>query len=125
MKQILFKEEVYLIVGCCIEAWKNLGYGFSEVIYKDAMEAEFVENGISFIREDELFVRYKRKILKHRFKTDFTLFDKIVVEVKSCEEGIVDRTISQTLNYLKASCYSVGLIVNFGKNKLEYKRLIL
>jgi GxxExxY protein len=70
-------------------------------------------------------VNYKGKILKHKFKTDFTVFENIIVEVKSGEDGIIESTISQTLNYLKVSGCRVGLIVNFGKTRLEYKRLIL
>lgn len=122
---ILFKEEVYNIVGYCIEVWKTMGYGFSEVVYKDAMEVEFEENNIPYIREDEHPVYYKSNLLRHRFVSDFTLFDNIIVEVKACEEGINKQTISQTLNYLKASGCKIGLIINFGKLKMEYKRLIM
>ena len=125
MVQLLYKEEVYVIVGYCIEVWKVLGYGFSEIIYKDAMELEFIGDTLPYIREDELKVYYKGKILQHKFKADFTLFDNIIVEVKSGDEGIIDATISQTLNYLKASGCRIGLIVNFGKNRLDYKRLIV
>ena len=125
MTQILYKEEVYAIVGYCMEVWKILGYGFSEIIYKDAMEQEFIENTIPYIREEELSVFYKEKKLKHRFNADFTLFENIIVEVKSGDDGILEKTISQTLNYLKASGYRVGLIINFGKKGIEFKRLIV
>jgi GxxExxY protein len=125
MTQILYKEEVYAIVGYCMEVWKILGYGFSEVIYKDAMEQEFVDNIIPYIREDELSVFYKGKRLKHKFNADFTIFENIIVEVKSGDDGIVEKSISQTLNYLKASGCRIGLIVNFGKTGIEYKRLIV
>ena len=123
--EILYKKEIYEIVGFCMEIRNVLGYGFSEVIYKDAMEQEFIDNSITYIREDELYVHYKGKILKHRFNTDFTVFENIVVEVKSWDDGIVEKTIPQILNYLKASGNKVGLIVNFGKARLEYKRLIV
>lgn len=112
-------------MGYCIEAWKILGYGFSEVVYKDAMEHEFIEHSVSYKREDELFVFYKGEKLRHKFNADFTVFENIVIEVKSGEDGIIDKTISQTLNYLKASGFRVGLIINFGKTKVEYKRLIV
>jgi GxxExxY protein len=125
MSQILYKEEVYAIIGHCMEVWKVLGYGFSEIIYKDAMEQEFVDNAHPYIREDELPVFYKGKRLTHKFNTDFTLFENIIVEVKSGEEGIIDKSIPQILNYLKASGCRAGLIVNFGKTRLEYKRLIM
>lgn len=125
MIQLLFKEEVYLIVGYCMKIRKTLGYGFSEVIYKDAMEKEFKENEIPHVREDELSVNYKGKTLKHKFKSDFTLFNNIIVEVKSGEDGIIETTIPQTLNYLKVSGCRVGLIINFGKTRLAYKRLVM
>jgi len=123
--ELLLKEEVYTIVGYCIEVWKTLGYGFSEVVYKDAMEVEFMEDHLPYVRENELPVYYKTKILRHKFKADFTLFDNIIVEVKSGDNGINDAVISQTLNYLKASGCRIGLIINFGKQKMEYKRLIV
>jgi len=125
MTTLLFKEEVYAIVGCCIEVWKTLGFGFSEVIYKDAMEQEFIEDELPYSREEELSVNYKGKILSHKFKADFTLFNNIIIEVKSGEEAINDSTIAQTLNYMKVSGCRVGLIINFGKSKMEYKRLIM
>ena len=122
---ILFKNEIYAIVGICMEIYNVLGYGFSEVIYKDAMEEEFLDYSIPYIREAQLCVHYKGKILKHRFNDDFTVFENIIIEVKSGEDKVIEKTISQTLNYLKASGNKVGLIVNFGKTGLEYKRLIV
>jgi GxxExxY protein len=125
MINLLFKEEVYEIVGICIKVWKTLGYGFSEVIYKDAMELELIENELPFLREDELSVNYKGKTLKHKFKVDFIVINEIIIEVKSGEDGIIEKSFAQTLNYMKASGCRVGLILNFGKTKLEYKRLIV
>ena len=124
MTNILYKEEVYEIVGICIGVYNELGYGFLEVVYKDAMEIEFTENEMAHQREKEFPVIYKRRQLKRTFFADFEVFDKIIVEVKSNAEGISEETIAQTLNYLKASGYRLGLSVNFGKKKLEYKRLI-
>lgn len=125
MAQILYREEVYSIVGCCMEVWRVLGFGFSEVIYKDAMEQEFIENTVPYVREDELSIFYKGKRLKHRFNADFTLLENIIIEVKSGDIGVLDKTIPQTLNYLRASGYRIGLIVNFGKAGVDYKRLIV
>jgi GxxExxY protein len=89
------------------------------------MEHEFIDNSILYKRENELSVFYKGRKLKHKFNADFTIFENIVIEVKSGEEGIIDKSIAQTLNYLKASGYRIGLIINFGKIKIEYKRLIV
>jgi GxxExxY protein len=122
---LIFKKEVYRIVGICMGVQKILGYGFSEIVYKDAMEIEFIENTIPYIREDELLVHYKGRVLKHSFNADFVLFGSIIVEVKASEEGIIDKVISQTLNYLKASGCKVGLIINFGRTRMEYRRLVM
>lgn len=108
-----------------MEVQKTLGYGFLEIIYKDAMELEFVDNGFLYHREEELPVNYKGKILKHKFFADFVLFEKILVEVKSCDKGINADHVAQTLNYLRVCGLNVALIVNFGKRRIEYKRFIM
>jgi GxxExxY protein len=124
METFLFKDETYKIIGFCMEVQKTLGYGFSEVIYRDALELEFRENDIFYLRESELFVTYKGKRLKHKFLADFIVFETIIVEVKTTDKGISDDYIAQTLNYLRVSGNSVALIINFGKRRLEYKRLV-
>ncbi len=124
MENFPLKNETYEIIGTCMEVQRTLGYGFSEVIYKDAMEMEFISNNFLFRREDELSVLYKGKILKHRFFADFICNDQIIVEVKSCDKGITDDHVAQILNYLRVSEKSIGLMVNFGKRRLEYKRFI-
>jgi GxxExxY protein len=123
-KQIIYKSEAYQIVGACMEVYNHLGYGFLEVVYKDAMEIEFLQQHMNYIREDEHAIDYKGATLKHKFFADYTLFNNIIIEVKSNKEGITDEAIAQTLNYLKASGLRLGLIINFGKSSLEYKRLI-
>jgi len=125
MTPILYREEVYTIVGFCLEVRKVLGFGFSETIYKDAMEQEFIDNQLLYTREHGLCVYYKGKMLKHRFNADFTVLGNIIIEVKSGEDGVIEKAVAQTLNYLRASGLRVGLIINFGKIKLEYKRLIV
>ena len=107
-----------------MDVYNSLGYGFLEVVYKDAMEIDFFENNMPYQREKEFSIMYREKLLKRSFNTDFFLFDKIVVEVKAKTEGIPDEAIAQTINYLKASGTNVGLIVNFGKSRLDYKRLV-
>ena len=107
-----------------MEVQKTLGFGFSEAIYKDALEMEFEENGISYLREPELRVCYKGKRLQHRFFADFICHNEIIIEVKSSEKGITDDHIAQILNYLRVTDNKIGLIINFGKRRLEHKRLI-
>ena len=124
MVDVIFKEEVYAIIGMCMEVHRELGKGFSEIVYKDAIEHECKQKQYFYEREKEFSVHYKGIILSHNYFADFVVFEEIILEVKSCE-GIVQAHIGQTLNYLAASKLKVGLIVNFGKNSLEYKRMIL
>jgi GxxExxY protein len=124
MSSLLYKEEVYQIVGLCMDVYNHLGYGFLEVVYKDAMQIEFEENDIEHIREKEFPIFYKDRTLKRTFRTDFTVFKEIIVEVKANPEGIAEDAMAQTINYLKASGTRLGLIINFGKRRLEYKRII-
>ena len=101
-----------------------MGHGFSEVVYKDAIEFEFREKNILYEREKEYQVFYKGKLLQHNFYADFVVFNNIILELKASEGGISDDSISQTLNYLKVSDCKVGMLINFGRRKLEYKRLV-
>ncbi len=118
------KKETYEIIGVCMEVQRTLGYGFSEAVYKDAMEMEFGTNKLLHRREEELSVNYKGKKLQHRFFADFICYDQVILEVKSSDKGITEDHMAQTLNYLRVSNHTIGLIINFGKRRLEYKRLI-
>jgi GxxExxY protein len=124
MGEILYKADVYKIIGVCLEVYNTLGYGFQEIVYKDAMEIEFRNRDVAYVREAKFSIDYKGTILKHSFYSDFNLFEKIIVEVKVNKDGIADFAIAQTLNYLKASGMKLGLIINFGGTSLDYKRLI-
>ena len=124
MEQVIYKSEAYKIIGACMEVYNTLGYGFLEVVYKDAMEIEFLQRDMNYRREDEHSIEYKGNQLKHKFFADFTLYDEIIVEVKANKDGITDEVVAQTLNYLKASGLRLALIINFGKTSLEYKRLV-
>jgi len=124
MEQIIYKSEAYKIIGACMEVYNTLGYGFLEVVYKDAMEIEFLQRDLNYRREEEHTIEYKGSFLKHKIFADFRLFDEIIIEVKACKDGVTDEAIAQTLNYLKASGLRLALIINFGKTSLEYKRLV-
>ncbi len=124
MENILYKEESYKIIGLCMEVHNNLGKGFLEIVYKDALEYEFRNADVPFEREKEYVVNYKGVILPHKFYADFVVYDKIILEVK-CARNIGDEHIAQTMNYLKISKCKLGLLVNFGKLSLEFKRIIL
>ena len=124
MTDILFKTESYNLLGILFEVHNNLGKGFSEIVYKDALEYEFKNSLIEFEREKEYSVNYKNTILKHKFYADFVIMDKIILEIKSCK-SLNDEHISQCLNYLKVSKNKLAILVNFNKDSLEYKRIIL
>lgn len=125
MAELIYKNEVYEIVGAAMRVHNTLGYGFLEIVYKDALELEFKEAKIVFAREHEFPVFYKNIKLKRSFFADFLLFNKIIVEIKTNSFGIADEDMAQTINYLKASGNKLGLIVNFGKYRLDHKRVVL
>ncbi len=124
MTELIYKSEAYQIIGICMEIHKIIGRGFLEIVYKDAMEYEFRKRKINYEREKEYKIEYKDIILPHKYFADFVVMDKIILEIK-CANGIVDEFIKQTLNYLAVSKCKLGLIINFGKDSLEYKRVVL
>ena len=85
-----------------MEIHNQLGNGFLEIVYKDALEFELKERKISYTREKEYAVRYKNVVLAHRFYADFVVMDKIILEVKTSTEGISDVFVAQAINYLKS-----------------------
>ena len=107
-----------------MEVHNNLGAGFLEIVYKDALEYELWKAGIPFEREKMFEVNYKDIILPHKFYADFVVFGNIILEVKGVA-GIPDEFVAQAINYLKVSQNKLALIVNFGELKLNYKRIVL
>lgn len=93
MTKIICKDEVYKIIGVCIEVHRQLGKSFLKIVYKDAIEYDY---------EKEYLIHYKDIILSFRFFADFIVFNKVILEVKSCN-GIVDEFFARTINYLAAS----------------------
>lgn len=121
--ELILKDEAYKIIGICMEVHNNLGAGFLEIVYKDAIEFEFRRAGILYEREKEYVVNYKTTILPHKFYADFVVFDQVILEVKG-KSGIAEEDVAQALNYLKVSGNRLALIVNFGEIKLNYKRIV-
>jgi len=124
MGELIYKDEAFKIIGCCMEVHRQLGKGHDEVIYKDALEIELKRQGIPFKREQEYKLTYKGVVLPHKYFADFVVLDKIILEAKAIE-ALTDSHIKQTLNYLAASKLKLGLLVNFGEDSLNYKRVIL
>lgn len=121
---LIYKEEVYDIIACCFEVHNNLGKGFLEAVYKDALMHEFNLKNIPFNREKKFEINYKGITLPHFYYADFVVYDKIIVEVKA-QKGNFDENYKQVINYLAVSGYKLGLLVNFGEDKIQFKRIIL
>ena len=123
MSSIILKEESYQLIGICMEIHRELGMGFKEIVYKDALEYEFKSKKIKFIREKEFKIQYKDIILPHRYYADFIIYDSIILEVKA-SYMIVNNFVTQTANYLKASGLQLGIIANFGEKSFNSKRVV-
>ncbi len=124
MANILYKDESYAIVGVLFDVYNNLGHGFSEIVYKDAIEYEFKNLGIPFEREKQYRVTYKDVVLPHRFYADFVVFDKIILELK-CVVDLNDKHLAQCINYLKVSQNRLAILANFHEDLLHHKRIVL
>jgi GxxExxY protein len=124
MGELIYKAESYQMIGLCMEVHRELGKGHDEVIYKDALEYECGQNGIQFAREKPFQVQYKTIVLPRRYRADFVVFDKMLLEAKAVE-CLTDAHVKQVLNYLAASKLKLGLLVNFGEDSLVYKRVVL
>ena len=123
MTQLILKEEAFQVIGKCMEVHNNLGHGFLEIVYKDALEYELKKAGIPYQREKEYKVIYKDIILPHKFYADFVVFDSIILEVKGVS-ALTDEFTAQCINYLKVSGNRLSLLVNFGELRLNYKRIV-
>ena len=124
MAELIYKEESYKIIGACMEVHSVLGKGHSEVLYKDALEVEFQRQQIPYSREMKFSIEYKGTVLPHYYFADLVVYDKIILEVKAIEMLVSGHT-KRTLNYLAASKYKLGLLVNFGEDSLKYERIVL
>ncbi|MBX3397615.1 MAG: GxxExxY protein [Gemmataceae bacterium] len=124
MAEILLKDESYRVMGACFEVYNEKGCGFLEAVYHECLEIEFGLIGIPYMSFAELPMSYKGHSLKKRYQPDFVCFDKIILEIKAVRE-IADEHRAQVHNYLKATGFRLGLLVNFGtQRKLESERIV-
>ena len=123
MTDLVYKEDSYRIMGACFEVYKEKGCGFLEPVYQECMEIELALQGIQFIPKRSLSLSYKGRVLKNTYEPDFICVDKIILEIKAVST-LVDEHRAQVINYLNATGFKVGLLVNFGHYpKVEYERL--
>ena len=122
--ELIFKEECYKIIGGCFEVYNDKGCGFLEPVYQECLEIEYEFQGIPFAAQQGLQLSYRNKILKQRYVPDFICYGKVILEIKALSQ-ITDEHRAQVINYLNATGYQLGLLVNFGSYpKLEWERLV-
>ena len=124
MNSLLYGEETHKLIGWCMEIHRILGKGHDEIIYKDAFMIELSRASVPFSREKRYQVEYKGVVLPHRYHADFVVWDKILFEAKAVEQ-LTEAHVKQVLNYLAASKLRIGLLVNFGAESLEWRRVVL
>ena len=124
MELLLLKENTFKIIGACFEVHKNLGCGFLEAVYAEALAIEFNARNIPFEKEKILKISYKDVVLEKSYVADYLCFSNVVLELKALT-ALTTQHESQLINYLKATGLQVGLLINFGEQSLKYKRLVL
>jgi GxxExxY protein len=117
-------KQTYAIIGAAMAVHNELGCGFLEAVYQDALEIEFKKQGIPYEREKKLDVFYSGQKLNSFYRVDFICFDEVVVETKALSK-LSGAEESQIINQLSASQLHKALLINFGVPKLDYKRMVL
>ena len=121
--ELIYKEECYAIVGACFNVYKDKGCGFLEPVYQECMEIELAHQNIPFIAKPKLPLSYRGRPLKQHYEPDFICYGKIIVELKAVTL-LADEHRAQVINYLKATGFKLGLLINFGHYpRLEWERL--
>jgi GxxExxY protein len=123
-KKLVYSDESYKIIGACMEVHKVLGAGFHEAVYQEALAIEFDIRNIPFEKEKVLTIQYKDIELHKKYMADYVCYNKIIVELKALGE-LTSEHDAQVLNYLKATGFKLGLLVNFGESSLIFKRLLM
>lgn len=122
---IIYKEESYKIVGAAFKVYNGLGPGFLEAVYQEALEIEFQRQGIPYEREKDIKIFYDGVELKQSYRADFVCYNKIIVELKAVS-SLDDAHHAQVYNYLHATGFKLGILLNFGYSEgLEKDRIVL
>ncbi len=121
---LIFPDEAYAIFGACFEVYNRMGNGFVEPVYQECLEIELGLNKIPFAPQNELQLNYRGHALKRKYIPDFVCYGKIIVEIKAVS-ALTDEHRTQVHNYLAATGYNLGLLINFGHAKgVQYERII-
>ena len=124
LTQLILKDEVYAIAGAAIEVHRELGPGFLESVYQEAMKLELNARSVPFEAEKPISIEYKGQRLSQNYFADLVCFEQIIVELKALSR-LSGSEQAQVLNYLKATGFKVGVLINFGsRGKLEWKRFV-
>ena len=123
LNEKILNDQSYAVIGACMAVHRELGSGFLEAVYQEALEIEFDLRDIPFIREKKLSVFYKGEVLEKNYFADFICFNEIIIELKALStlEGAHE---AQLINYLKATNHKLGLLINFGQFSLQQKRIL-
>ena len=123
--ELLFRDEVYHIIGACVSVHKEKGNGFAEPVYQDSLEIELEFLSIPYDRQRNYQLFHRERPLRHTYTPDLLCFDKIIVELKAVK-CLTDEHRAQLLNYLKVTGLQLGLLVNFGSHpRLQWERIVL
>ncbi len=123
MNDLIYKDEAFKIMGACFEVYKDKGCGFLEPVYQESLGIELELQGMPFISQKSLTLEYKGRQLKQTYEPDFICYDKIIMEIKALSQ-LADEHRAQVINYLHATGFKLGLLVNFGHfPKLEWERI--
>jgi len=122
--ELIYKQEAYEIIGACFEVYNELGSGFLEDVYQEALQDELDRRNLPHVAKPKLEIWYKGRLLSKKYEPDIVAWSKIILELKAVS-ALTDEHRAQVHNYLKASSFRLGLLVNFGKAKeLQYDRII-
>ena len=116
-------ERTYRVIGAALEVHRELGCGFLEPVYQEALEREMTEREIPFQSQHNVKIHYKGKPLNKTYQPDFICFEAVLVEIKALS-SLSGTEEAQVINYLKATGLKVGLLINFGAKSLEHKRFV-
>lgn len=124
MPDLIYKDECFKIIGACFEVYNEKGCGFLESVYQECLEIENEYQQIPFVSQQTLRLFYRGKELKQKFIPDFICYGRIIVEIKAVSK-LTDEHRAQVINYLNATGYELGVLINFGSHqRLEWERLV-